>query len=89
MNTKSFLSQFTRLSIVALLASSFWISRLVSADIVDEAKAQGKTPADFPADDYDYFRDMDMGPDGTADASGNSTLKPLDLTKDEVKGRNT
>lgn len=89
MNTKSFLSQFTRLSIVALLTSSFWMSRLVSADIVDEAKAQGKTPADFPADDYDYFRDMDMRPDGGTDASGTSVLKPLDLTKDEIKGRNT
>jgi hypothetical protein len=50
---------------------------VASADIVDEAKAQGKTPADFPADDYDYFRDMDMRPDGTVDAKDNRTLKPL------------
>ena len=55
---------------------------------VDEAKALGKTPADFPADDKDYFRDADMRPDGTIDASGNSTLKPLNLTPDEIKGRN-
>ena len=55
---------------------------------IDEAKALGKTPADFPADDRDYFREMDMRPDGTVDASGNSVLKPLDLTPDEIKGRN-
>ncbi|HEU5246256.1 MAG TPA: cytochrome c, partial [Candidatus Udaeobacter sp.] len=58
-------------------------------EIVDEAKALGKTPADFPADDYDYFRQMDMRPDGTVDANGNSILKPLELTPDEIKGRNT
>ena len=58
-------------------------------EIVDEAKAEGKTPSDFPADDYDYFRDMDMRPDGTVDVNGNSVLKPLDLTPDEVRGRNT
>src|SRR5437667_11497678 len=58
-------------------------------EIVDQAKAAGETPADFPADDYDYFRDMDMRPDGTVDANGNSVLKPLDLPPDEIKGRNT
>jgi hypothetical protein len=74
----------------ALLAAAVtWLSSVACAEIVDEAKAQGKTPADFPADDYDYFREMDMRPDGTADAAGNSTLKPLDLSKDEIKGRNT
>ena len=56
---------------------------------VDEAKAGGKTTADFAADEYDYFRDMDMRPDGTVDANGNSRLKPLELTPDEIKGRNT
>jgi len=56
---------------------------------IDEAKASGKTTADFQADDHDYFRDMDMRPDGTVDANGNSTLKPLEVTKDEIKGRNT
>jgi hypothetical protein len=76
--------------IVPLFAGCFvLLARVATADIVDEAKAQGKTPADFPADDYDYFRDMDMRPDGTIDANGNSVLKPLDLTKDEIKGRNT
>ena len=58
-------------------------------ELVDEAKAAGKTTADFPADEYDYFRDMDMRPDGIADANGNSRLKPLELTTDEIKGRNT
>jgi RoxA-like, cytochrome c-like len=58
-------------------------------EIVDEAKAEGKTPADFPADDRDFFRGMDMRPDGTVDVNGNSVLKPLDLTPDEVRGRNT
>jgi hypothetical protein len=56
---------------------------------VDEAKAAGLTTADFPADDYDYFREMDMRPDGTVDANGNSRLKPLELQPDEIKGRNT
>jgi len=53
-------------------------------EIVDAAKADGKTPADFQAEDYDYFREMDMRPDGTVDANGNSVLKSLDLTADEI-----
>ena len=65
------------------------ISACNKKELVDEAKAAGKMTADFQADDHDYFRDMDMRPDGTVDANGNSTLKPLDLTKDEIKGRNT
>jgi hypothetical protein len=69
-------------------ACCLWLGG-VSAQIVDEAKALGKSPADFPADDYDYFREMDMRPDGTVDANGNSKLKSLELTKDEIKGRNT
>jgi hypothetical protein len=89
MSAKSSPSRSRRLSVAAVSACSLWLSSIASADIVDEAKAQGKTPTDFPADDYDYFRDMDMRPDGTTDASGNSILKPLDLAKDEVKGRNT
>ncbi|HUL53479.1 MAG TPA: hypothetical protein VLT83_08740 [Opitutaceae bacterium] len=51
--------------------------------IIDEAKALGKTAADFPAASYDYFHDMDMV------ADGHGGLRPLDLTEDEIKGRNT
>lgn len=58
-------------------------------EIVDEAKALGQKPSDFPADAYDYFQSMDMRPDGTVDANGNSVLKPLELTPDAIKGRNT
>jgi hypothetical protein len=73
-----------------LVACAFFaVAGCKKYEVVDEAKAAGKTPADFPADDYDYFRDMDMRPDGTVDASGNSVLKPLELTPDEIKGRNT
>jgi hypothetical protein len=89
MNARSSLCLFRFLAITLVIGSFAGAFGIAKADIVDEAKAQGKTPADFPADDYDYFRDMDMRPDGTTDASGNSVLKPLDLTKDEIKGRNT
>ncbi|MEY2558952.1 MAG: hypothetical protein QOE34_2377 [Verrucomicrobiota bacterium] len=89
MNAKSSSSLVRLLSIVTIAVSWISLSKTGSADIVDEAKAQGKSPSDFPADDFDYFRDMDMRPDGTTDANGNSTLKPLDLTADEIKGRNT
>jgi len=51
--------------------------------IVDEAMAQGRTAADFPAASTDYFHDMDMV------ADGHGGLRPLDLTEDEIKGRNT
>ncbi len=51
--------------------------------IVDEAKALGKTAADFPAASYDYFHEMD----GVADGRGG--LRALELSEDEVKGRNT
>src|SRR5205809_7479944 len=58
-------------------------------DPVDEAKAGGKTTADFAADEYDYFRDMDMRPDGTVDATANSRLTPPESTPDAINGRNT
>jgi hypothetical protein len=58
-------------------------------EVVDEAKATGKTAADFPADANDYFHDADMRPDGALDAAGNSVLRPLELTPDEIRGRNT
>jgi hypothetical protein len=50
---------------------------------VDEAKALGQTAADFPAASYDYFRDMDMV------ADGHGGLRRIELTEDEIKGRNT
>lgn len=56
---------------------------LRAADIVDEAKSLGKTPADFPTAAYDYFRPMDQAPDE------NGQLRPLELAPDEIKGRNT
>ena len=40
----------------------------------DEAKLAGKTVADFPESDVDYFKGMDNG---------------IALDKDQVKGRNT
>ena len=51
--------------------------------IVDEAKALGKTAADFPAASYDYFQAMDQ----VADDHGG--LRPLKLDEDAIKGRNT
>jgi processive rubber oxygenase RoxA-like protein len=58
-------------------------------ELVDEAKAAGKMAADFPADVNDYFHDADMRPDGTLDAAGKSVMRPLELTPDEIRGRNT
>ena len=43
-------------------------------EVLDEAKAAGRTAQSFPAADEDYFRQMDGG---------------VALTSDEVKGRNT
>src|SRR5438876_223027 len=60
------------------------------SNIVDEAKAAGKTPADFAPDATDYFRSMDMASEAP-DAAGSapSRLVPLSLSPDEIKGRNT
>ncbi len=58
-------------------------SAAMAEPIVDEARAQGKTAADFPAASYDYFHDMDMV------ADGHGGLRPLELSEDEIKGRNT
>src|SRR5438552_3623422 len=58
-------------------------------DVYDEAKAAGKTPGDFPAAGYDYFRDMDMVVAWEKGKDEKRTLKPLDLDADEIKGRNT
>ena len=45
-----------------------------SGPVVDEAKAANKTPDDFPTHAYDAFAGMDGG---------------IDLSADEIKGRNT
>ena len=63
-------------------AAGLWFGGPASAELVDEAKAQGKTVADFPADDFDYFKAMDQRRDG-------GVLKPLALGADEIKGRNS
>jgi len=44
------------------VVAGIWRMDMVRGDIVDEAKALGKTPEDFPAASYDYFRAMDMVP---------------------------
>ena len=44
-----------------------------AGEVLDEARAVGRTAASFPAADEDYFRDMDRG---------------IPLTPNEVKGRN-
>ena len=45
----------------------------------------GKSEADFPADPFDYFHDMD------AESPANAGVgpQPLQLHPDEIKGRNT
>ena len=59
------------------------VSAGMARPIVDEAKALGKTAADFPVAGDDYFQDMDMV------ADGHGGLRHLDLSEDEIKGRNT
>jgi hypothetical protein len=65
------------LVLVVVIAASWvywnWHSG-ITRPAVDEATAAGKTPADFPQADENYFHDMDGG---------------IALTSDEVKGRNT
>jgi hypothetical protein len=79
--------------IVAVASCALAICAVIGAcmknEVVDEAKATGKTAADFPADVNAYFHAADMRPDGTLDAAGKSVLKPLELTPDEIRGRNT
>jgi hypothetical protein len=62
----------------------------MGAPIVDEAKALGKTPDDFPASDYDYFAGMDkIAAEDEIVSDGATGLRDLALTPDEIKGRNT
>jgi hypothetical protein len=69
------------------LVTFFACSRQES--VVDEAKQAGKTAADFPADDFDYFAEMDMIAAPSSDRGAASALSRLILTPDEIKGRNT
>jgi cytochrome c5 len=56
------------------------------APAIDEAKAHGLTPQDFPADAHDYFGAMDANvPPGGAPGA----IAPLPLSPAELKGRNT
>jgi hypothetical protein len=86
---RSFFLRLARVGSCVAICALFAVAGCERNELVDEAKALGKTPADFPADDFDYFQQMDVRPDGTVDANGNSILKPLELTPDEIKGRNT
>ena len=57
-----------------VLAAIFWFTRPHSGAVVDEAKLAGRDASSFPAaDEKDFLRDMDGG---------------IELTPDEVKGRN-
>ena len=53
--------------------------------IVDEAQAAGRGEGDFPADPFDYFHDMDA----ESPAMAGDGPQPLQLRRDEIKGRNT
>ncbi len=59
-------------AVAALLVSSA-CGGPKAGEVLDEARAAGRTPASFPAADEDYFREMDGG---------------IPLTPNEVKGRN-
>ncbi len=85
---KRYLSRHVCFAGLVLAFFSCLNGTLLRAEIVDEAKGQGKTVADFKLDDHDYFHEADMRPDGTVDGTGNSVLKPLPLAPDEIKGRN-
>ncbi len=69
---KGLLSAGVLIVIVASLA--LWHSRPRNTAVIDDAKAAGKTAADFPATDSRAFDEMDGG-------------RPL--TEDQRKGRNT
>ncbi|PYS45659.1 MAG: hypothetical protein DMF68_21570, partial [Acidobacteria bacterium] len=56
---------------IACLILTSGCTRQENKEIVDEAKAAGKTAADFPETDVDVFKGMDSG---------------ITLTSDEVKG---
>jgi len=72
------------LGLVVLGGSQSGCSTASSVPIEDEAKTAGKTKADFPADDSNYFSQMDQVPGAVA-----GQLQPLDLTPEQIRGRNT
>ena len=55
----------------------------------DEARAAGKTARDYPTAQYDYFHDMDQAVPLNKDGESAGPPGPLQLTIDEIKGRNT
>jgi len=58
--------------------------------IYDEAQAAGKTENDFPADDFNYFADMDAAAAEPSDPGDTDTRpEPLHLETSEIRGRNT
>ena len=60
-------------AIAALLVATACNKDPKPGEVLDEARAAGRTPASFPAADEDYFREMDGG---------------IPLTPNEVRGRN-
>jgi hypothetical protein len=72
MNFQNFLGGACGLAFFLTLISSSW-----SNPIVDEAKAEGKTPADFPKITADVFKQMDQG------------AIIGELSEEEIRGRNT
>ena len=71
-NFQNFLVGSCGLAFFLTLTTSSW-----SEPIVDEAKAAGKTPADFPKITADVFKPMDQGA-----IAG-------ELSEEEIRGRNT
>jgi hypothetical protein len=82
----------TTLFVLCLLACGSGLSGCQSSNkpIYDEAKislkAENKTEIEFPADEVDYFADMDVG---WRPENAYARLEPLHLKHDEIKGRNT
>lgn len=77
------------LVILALL--TFAACSRSQSDIVDEAKAAGKTVGDFPASSTDYFKPMDRVAEAPDPRTPTPTPKliELSLSPEEIKGRNT
>lgn len=72
------------LALIALAGTESGCGAAPNVPIEDEAKAAGKTVADFPPDAFDYFAQMDQVP-----GAGAGQFAPLDLTPPQIQGRNT